>query len=54
MADYTVTFSAAEASQLSMVFPSGVCDWTSQNNHTSVAPNASFGPSRARRIFCFT
>ena len=40
MAGYTVTCSAAETARLSMVFPSGVCDWTSQSNHTGVAPNA--------------
>jgi|GEM_PF-3415010 len=54
MADYTVTCSAAEKARLSMVLPSGVCDWTSQGNHTGVAPNASFGPSPANLLFDVT
>jgi hypothetical protein len=54
MADYTVTFSAAEAARLATVFPSGVCDWTSQGNHTAVVPNASFGPSPVNLLFDVT
>ena len=54
MTDYTVAFSAAETARLNTVFPSGVCDWSSQGNHTGVVPNASFGPSQANLIFDVT
>ena len=53
--DYKVTFSDAERSRLSSVFPGGVCDWSKPGvNQTPVVPWASFGPSPKNLVFDVT
>jgi hypothetical protein len=43
---YQVSFTSAELTRLSNIFPQGVCDWSKPGvNQTGVVPWASFGPS---------
>jgi hypothetical protein len=55
LADYKLSFSAADLSRLRAIFPSGVCDFSKAGvNFTKVVPWASFGPSKVNLVFDVT
>jgi hypothetical protein len=54
-ADYKVAFSQAEMTRLTMIFRSGVCDWSKPGvNQTGVVTWPSFGPSPDNLVFDVT
>jgi len=55
LADYKLSFSAADLSRLRTIFPTGVCDFSKPGvNLTKVVPWASFGPSKVNLVFDVT
>lgn len=55
LADYKVSFNAADLSRLRATFPSGVCDFSKPGvNFAKVVPWASFGPSKVNLVFDVT
>ena len=55
LADYKLSFSAADLSRLRTIFPSGVCDFSKAGaNFAKVVPWASFGPSKTNLVFDVT
>lgn len=54
-ADYKVTLTGGQMTQLQTIFPSGVCDWTKPGvNQTQLVPIPSFGPSPINLVFDVT
>ena len=55
LADYTVSFTAAESARLQGIFPNGVCDWSKRGvNYTGNVPWPSFGPSPDNLVYDVT
>jgi Tannase-like family of unknown function (DUF6351) len=55
VADYRVSFNAAEIERLRAIFPAGVCDFSKPGtNQTGVVTHASFGPSPVNLVFDIT